>query len=89
MKSFFSSRPIKAFILLMLTSAVIHLVTLAVYFVQTHDAVPLNFFSIVGFNLFFPSLVMSPFANMYSLVATLSIYSILFFFFTHENRRFR
>jgi uncharacterized membrane protein len=89
MKSISHLRPVRAFILLMLTSAVIHLVTLAIYFVQTHDSIPLNFFSIVGFDLFFPSLVTSPFATIYSLVATISIYSILFFFFTHENRRSR
>ena len=89
MKSILSSRPVRAFVLLMLTSAVIHLTTLAVYFVQTHDEVPLNFFSIVGFNLFFPSLVTMPYAQAYSFVTTLTLYLILFFFFVRNHRNVR
>jgi hypothetical protein len=87
MKSISSSRIVRAFVLLMLTSAVIHLTTLAIYYLQTRDGVPLNFFSIVGFNLFFPTLVTSPYASLYSFVATLTTYSILFFFFTNKNHR--
>lgn len=89
MKSILSSRPVKAFVLLMIVSSIIHLTVLAVYFVQTHDMVPLNFFSIVGLNLFFPSLITIPYALVYSFVTTLTLYLILFFFFAHNHRNDR
>lgn len=83
------SRVIKAFVGLMLLSAIIHLTTLAIYYTKTGDGDPLNFFSIIGFNLFFPQLITSHFAPLYSVAATASLYLIIFFFFTHENRRSR
>lgn len=83
------SRFINAFIGLMLLSAALHLTTLAVYYIKTGDEDPLNFFSIIGFNLFFPQLITSQFAPLYSFIATVSLYLIVFFFFTHENRHSR
>ena len=87
MKVLDSSRFLRACVLLMLTSAVLHLLTLAVYFIMTHNGVPLNFFSIIGFDLFWPTLVHSPFAAVYSYSATIGLFLVLYFFFTHENRR--
>lgn len=80
---------LQAFIKLMLVSAVIHLVVLAIYFGLTQDSVPLSFYSIVGLNLFFPYLVTGPFANFYSILTIVIVYCIILFFFNHENRRTR
>ena len=80
---------LQAFMKLMLVSAIVHLVVLAFYYMKTQDAVPLNFFSIVGLDLFFPALVTSEYAGVFSIVATVGIYVVLFIFFVHENRRTR
>lgn len=80
-------RFIRALILLMFLSAVIHVVVLVMYFVKTGDVSPFNFFSIVGAHLFFPILVSSHLATLVSFVVAASLYAIIFFFFTHENRR--
>lgn len=84
-----TSRFMKAFIGLMLLSAVLHLIVLAVYFLKTKDSIPLNFFSIIGANLFFPALVTSPFAPLYSFITSIVLYIVIFLFFTHENSRSR
>jgi predicted membrane protein len=83
---------INAFVKLMIFSAVLHLAVLAVlavYFLKTGDGVPLNFFSIVGLSLFFPVLVTSPFAGLYSTGAVVFSYTALYFFFSNESRRTR
>jgi hypothetical protein len=69
----------------MFASAVIHLIVLAVYYIKTQDAAPLNFFSVVGLNLFFPSIVYSPFAGLYSLFATATLYFIILYFITQKK----
>lgn len=89
MKSTKIPKYINAFVKLMIFSAVLHLTTLAVYFLKTGDGVPLNFFSVVGLNLFFPFLVTSPFAGIYSTAAIVSLYTILYFFFSNESRSTR
>lgn len=89
MKTFLLSRYLRAFFKLMILSAVLHLIILACYFVITHDPVPLNIFSIIGANLFFPALVLNEHANLYSFIVTMLVYIVIFLFFTHENRRTR
>jgi hypothetical protein len=82
-------RYIDAFVKLMILSSVLHLTTIAIYFLMTHDTRPLNFFSIIGTDLLFPSIAISPYADIYSLSAIVILYSVLYFFFTHESRRSR
>jgi predicted membrane protein len=78
-------RPIQAFIGLMLFSAVTHLLILAIYFIKTHDDTPLNFFSIIGLDLFFPEIVTSRFSSLFSVITTVVVYSFLYLLFTNKN----
>jgi hypothetical protein len=80
---------LQAVMLFMLLSAILHLGVLAVYFFTTHDSVPLNFFSIIGLDLFSSSFVTSPLAPLYSSVTTLLLYCGIFYYVHHENRRTR
>ena len=79
-------RVVDAFVKLMILSSIVHISTIAVYFLMTHDIAPLNFFSIIGTNLLFPSILTSQFATMYSLGTIITVYTILYMYFTHENR---
>ena len=79
-------RVVDAFVKLMVLSSIIHISTVAIYFFTTHDIAALNFFWIIGTNLLFPSILTSQFATMYSLGAMITLYTILYMYFTHENR---
>jgi predicted membrane protein len=74
---------------LMLFSAVLHLSVLAFYFLKTNDLVPLNFYSIVGLNLFFPSFVSSSYSSVLSFVTIVALYLFFLYHSAHENRRTR
>lgn len=82
-------KSIQALIALMFFSALLHMLILAVYFVMTHDSVPLNFFSIIGLSLFFPELATSQFSSLASVLLTVGIYCSFYYYFSHDRRRTR
>lgn len=82
-------KSIQALIALMLFSALLHMLILAVYFFMTRDSVPLNFFSIIGLDLFFPTSLTSPFSSLASVLVTLGIYCSFYYYFSHDRRRTR
>lgn len=76
---------IQAFIKLMFFSAGIHLVILAIYFLQTGDSAPLNFFRIIGLDLFYPDFVASKTSGYVSVITTVGIYLCMYFFFAKQK----
>ena len=89
MNTYTKNRYLEAFVKLMIFSSVLHLSVIAVYFYKTHDALPLNFFSIVGLDLLFPSLVTSSFATIYSIGTIVVLYTIVLLFFTKGGPKTR
>lgn len=84
MKPIVKNRYLDALLKLMLLSAVLHMVVLAVYFVVYGDASHFNFFKIIALDLFFPELA-SDFMHLYSLLIGVWLYVFLFYFFTHKK----
>ena len=56
-------------------------------FFTTKDTVALNFFSIVGLNLFFPNIATSRFADLYSVITIIVLYLLLLVLFHHRGKR--
>lgn len=79
------NRPLQALVLLMLLSAFLHMVVLALHFLITLDYTPFNFFSIIGLNIFYPNFVASPLSGYLSVVVVISIYFL--FLFILRNRK--
>lgn len=87
MKSFFNNKFFQALLLLMLISAIIHMVVLGIYFIFTLDYSPFNFFRIIGLNLFYPEFVSSPYSASFSIFSIICIYFFSYLFLTNKQNR--
>lgn len=69
----------------MLISAALHVCILVIYFVRTLDYSSLNFFEIIGLNLFYPAFVSSILGSYLSVIVTLGIYFLVYIFATPKK----
>lgn len=80
-----NNRSVQAIILLMLVSAALHMLVLAVHFVITLDYAPFNFFRIIGLDIFYPNFVASDISGYISVVTIGIIYVFAYMFLTKEK----
>ncbi len=85
MSSLKTNRFIQAFLYLMLISAALHIFILVLYFTVTLDYSSLNFFEIIGLNLFYPTFVSSISGNYLSIIVMLGIYFLGYKFLTSKK----
>lgn len=70
----------------MFISAVLHMCLLLLYFFITKDSTPLNFFSIIGLNLFYPEFVSSNLGQLLSYVVSIFLYIIGYAYLTTSKK---
>lgn len=87
MNSIVKNRYIDTLLKLMLLSAVIHMIVLAVYSVSNNDFTSFNFFTIVGLDLLFPQIVANDCQYLYSFVTVLCLYILLYYFLNSKNKK--
>lgn len=73
-----------ALILLMLLSAAVHMILQIAYAIIHLKPEYLNLFSIIGLNFYFPQVAKGAVSQGLSLVITLSLYWLIYFFFTKK-----
>ena len=71
---------------LMLLSAIIHMVILAIYILMTGDTSKLSFFKIVAIDLFYPSLGNTSIGHFLSFLAVVVLYILVYIFFTNKDK---
>jgi uncharacterized membrane protein len=86
MSSIRNNRSIWALIMLMLVSASLHMVLLALHFVITLDYTPFNFFRIIGFDLFYPTFVASDSSWYISVITVVGIYLFAYLFLVRQKK---
>jgi len=62
-----------------LFSAVLHILLLAIAFVFKRDLTAVNYFNVVGLNLFFPEIGQGLASQIFSLLTMVVIYGLIFF----------
>ena len=77
---------IRAFVLLMLISAVLHMGILFVHFIVTFDVSPFHFFRIIELDIFFPEFVASV-VGEYVSAAVVTILFLFGFFFAVSTKK--
>ncbi len=87
MKHFFSSRISRSLGLLLLLSAAIHLVLLAVHSVATFNLKAFNLFDILDLDLFFPDIAKGTASFTLSAVITFGILLVIFLRMPKSARR--
>lgn len=83
---FKNKRGVQALVLLMLISAVLHMVVLCINFVVNQDYAPFNFFRIIGLDIFFPEFVANPPSNYISVIVILGIYFLSYIYLTKKQK---
>lgn len=84
-----ANRFIQALVKLMFLSAFVHVVLLIISWITRGGSDELYFLNIVGVNLYYPSFVNSEIGHMTSVFLMIALYTVIYFFFTHESRRTR
>jgi hypothetical protein len=59
---------------------------LVLHFVATLDFAPLNFFKIIGLDIFYPAFAISIIGKYLSFVTALSIYVLAYFLLTNKKK---
>jgi hypothetical protein len=84
--SFLRNKPsIQAVIMLMLVSAVLHMLVLALHFLMTLDYAPFNFFRIIGLDIFYPDFVASNSSGYISVITIVGIYFFSYLFLSQKK----
>lgn len=73
------NRFIDALIKFILFSAFLHLLLLLIFLVFTHDFTGVNYFNIIGLNLFFPNIGQGFASQIFSLLTMAVTYGLIFF----------
>ncbi len=87
MKHFFSSRILRSFAVLLLLSAAIHLLLLAIHSLATFNLRAFNLFDILDLDLFFPDIAKGAASFMLSTVVTLAVLMIIYRFTPKSAKR--
>ncbi len=87
MKHFFSSRILRSLGILLLLSAAIHLVLLAVHSLATFSFEAFNLFDILDLDLFFPDIAKGAASFTLSTVVTLGILTVIYRFTPKSAKR--
>ena len=70
---------INALIKFILFSATLHILLLLIFFVFKRDLTLINYFNIIGLNLFFPEVGQGLASQIFSLLTMVVIYGLIFF----------
>ena len=76
------NRFLDALLKLMLLSAIVHAVLVVIFSFLTKDLEFLNYFYIIGLNLFFPNISMGITGQILSAATVVAFYTAIFLFFT-------
>ena len=81
-----NNRFLDAFLKFLLFSAILHFLVLVVTSIITLDIGFLNYFDIVGINLFIPGIGSGMISQIFSLSLILILYALIFFLYTKKNK---
>ncbi|MFA6215624.1 MAG: hypothetical protein WC768_03585 [Patescibacteria group bacterium] len=81
------NRFLQALVRVVLFSATVHLFLLVVFSVIKKDIVTLNYFKIIGLDLFFPNIASGVGSQILSMITMLVLYSLFFIFFAKKNHK--
>jgi hypothetical protein len=81
------NRFVSALLILMLLSAAIHLVLLAIYAITNRNLESVNLFGIIGIDLNFPKVTNGAISQWLSLAVIVAAYLIIYFFFTKKKEQ--
>lgn len=87
MKSIVKNPYLDALLKLMLLSAVIHILVLAIYSISHGNVSHLNFFKIINIDLFFPEIVNMDCYGLYSFVITIWLYISIYYFYNLKKKK--
>ena len=83
---FFSNKYIVALKNVMLFSAIIHMIMIAIYSIVNLNTVKFNFFDILDLDLFFPNIIKGNLSQIFSIIAFVIVYCI-FYFINMEKKK--
>ncbi|MBI3034345.1 hypothetical protein HYY72_04240 [Candidatus Woesearchaeota archaeon] len=78
------NRVLDALLKFVVISAAVHLIVLAAYSLKTGQFTWLNYFKMIGIDLFFPNVLESPQATFLSMTTVAALYILIFFLFTKK-----
>ncbi len=83
---FFSNKYIVALKNVMLFSAIIHMIMIAIYSIVKMNTSKFNFFDILDLDLFFPNIIKGNLSQIFSIIAFVIVYCI-FYFINMEKKK--
>ncbi len=76
---FFRNKYVIALKNVMLFSAIVHMIMIAIYSIVKLNTVKFNFFDILDLDLFFPNIIKGNLSQVFSIIAFVIVYCIFFF----------
>jgi len=76
---FFRNKYVIALENVMLFSAIVHMIMIAIYSIVKLNTVKFNFFDILDLDLFFPNIIKGNLSQVFSIIAFVIVYCIFFF----------
>ena len=83
---FISNKYILALKNVMLFSAIIHMIMIAIYSIVKLNTVKFNFFDILDLDLFFPNMIKGNLSQIFSIIAFVIVYCIFYFINKEKNK---
>ena len=84
--NFFSNKYIIALKNVMLFSAIVHMIMIAIYSIVKLNTIKFNFFDILDLDLFFPNIIKGILSQILSIIAFVIAYCIFFFINKEKNK---
>ncbi len=84
---FISNKYIVALKNVMLFSAIIHIIMIAIYSIVKLNTIKFNFFDILDLDLFFPNIIKGNLSQIFSIIAFIIVYCIFLFLIIRKVRK--
>lgn len=84
---FISNKYIVALKNVMLFSAIIHMIMIAIYSIVKLNTIKFNFFDILDLDLFFPNIIKGNLSQIFSIIAFIIVYCIFLFLIIRKVRK--
>ncbi|RLC53433.1 MAG: hypothetical protein DRH89_10655 [Candidatus Cloacimonadota bacterium] len=83
---FFRNKYVIALKNVMLFSAIVHMIMIAIYSIVKLNTVKFNFFDILDLDLFFPNIIKGNLSQVFSIIAFVIVYCIFYFINKEKNK---